>query len=117
MELFLIYVWLKLDSVGVVLIAATVVLAVVAPMMFMFGNMEDSEVALKWGRRGLIALGLVVAAKVIFPTSTDVAVLVGASYGLDLAKSAEGQKAWTLIRGKANELLDEELKKLSPPAK
>jgi hypothetical protein len=50
----------------------------------------------------------------LVPDKEEIAILVGAHYGMELAKSPEGVKAWTLIRGKANEILDAELKKLEP---
>jgi hypothetical protein len=54
----------------------------------------------------------------LIPNQTDTAILVASSVAIDVAKSPEGTKIGQLLRGKANELLDAELKKLSPqPAK
>lgn len=58
---------------------------------------------------GAICIGLAL----MLPSKTDVAILVGSSIALDVVKSPEGQKIGTLIRGKANELLDAEISKLS----
>lgn len=46
---------------------------------------------------------------IVTPSAKDTAILVGASYAIDLAKSPEGQKIQTLIRKKANDFLDEAL--------
>jgi NADH:ubiquinone oxidoreductase subunit 6 (subunit J) len=117
MELLLIYLWLKLDSLNTLIVIAGAVAAIATFGCFMFGSIEQEEIGITWGKRGVFAVVVCATLAVAMPSSKDVAILVGASYGLDLAKSSEGQKAWTLIRGKANELLDEELKKLTPPAK
>lgn len=51
---------------------------------------------------------------VAIPNQTQTAVLVATSVALDIAKSPEGTKIGQLLRGKANELLDAELKKIQP---
>lgn len=51
---------------------------------------------------------------VVIPDKTEAAVLVASSIAIDVAKSPEGTKIGQLLRGKANELLDAELKKLAP---
>lgn len=51
---------------------------------------------------------------VFIPNQTQTAVLVGTSIAVDVAKSPEGQKIGALLRAKANELLDAELRKLQP---
>lgn len=48
----------------------------------------------------------------LIPSKQEIAVLVGGSYALDVAKSPEAAKLMTVIRGKANEILDGEIKKL-----
>jgi hypothetical protein len=44
--------------------------------------------------------------------SPDVAILVGASIAIDVARSPEGEKAVRLLRMKVNEVLDEEISKI-----
>ncbi len=127
MELFLLYLWLKLDSV----LSLLLVIVISSGFAYLFGwlprswenfdNKADngSEFHKKYcrwhNRLVFIALGALCIGTVL-PSSKDTAILVGASIALDVAKSPEGQKIGTLIRGKANELLDNEIKKLNQPA-
>ena len=46
----------------------------------------------------------------VIPSKSDVAILVGANYAFKAADTPEAQKVMTLIRKKANEMLDEQLK-------
>jgi hypothetical protein len=124
MELFLLYLWLKINSVIAASVAAALVLAVVALFKFMavgidrdvYGEQhaERNKVGSRWAR-GLVAAAVPFAlVAVLTPNKTDIAILVGAAYAIDLARSPEGAKVQTLIRAKANELLDAEIAKLKP---
>lgn len=131
MELFLIYVWLKLDTILGVLGFASAVSLVVAIILMcategkalnspksiqerkLYGQ-DDLIMASVWFRR-LITTGLLcLSGFILIPDKEDVAILAGSYFTLEAAKSPEAQKVWTLMRGKANELLDEQLKKLQP---
>ena len=120
MELFLLYCWLKLDSILMMLwislfITAIVLIFATAHRMDISED-ENPEAVLfrkqhtkaykSWFALALFAL--------LLPNSTNVAVLVAGSYAIDFVKSPEGTKVSALIRGKANEILDAELKKLTP---
>jgi hypothetical protein len=120
MELFLIYVWLKINSIITMAQIATVFLGFGALGFFIsaaidediYGAIPSVPIHRKLAKKlAAWAIGCAVIWGVV-PDKTDIAILVGASYALDLARSPEGQKVQTLIRGKANQMLDEELKKL-----
>lgn len=49
---------------------------------------------------------------VTLPSSKDVAILVGVHYANKLIESPENAKVQTLLRAKANDILDNEIKKL-----
>lgn len=119
MELFLIYLWLKLDHI---LAVATVFTAVCAAcflgLSFPVLGADEFERREAWYpqmKKLWVVLLFLLPLNTLFivftPSSRDVAILV------NMAKSPEGQKIGTLIRGKANELLDSELEKLSKGTK
>lgn len=132
MELFLLYLWLKLDAVGVLLI-----FSLIASIIFLFISSHHCAEA-QWNltnyrslydpttqetrlslwkplRKKAVIYSLGLAALLaVFPSSKDVAVLVGAHLALDVVRSPEGAKVATLLRGKANEILDAELQNLLP---
>ena len=67
------------------------------------GNNETSKLWIK------ITLALTVCS-IILPSKTDVAILVGANYALKAAETPEAQKVMSILRAKANEILDAEIK-------
>lgn len=134
MELFLLYVWMKLSTIQVVLgifIAAGVVAVLFCaihllddsvPKRYNYDTREEWETAveakkknrgpyrllqrLKWAIPALIALF------VVMPSQTQTAVLVARHYALRMADSPEASKVTQVLRKKANEYLDEELKEV-----
>ena len=136
MELFLLYVWMKLSTIQVVLVIfiAAGVVAVPAlalaltllddsvPKRYNYDTREEWETAveakkknrgpyrllqrLKWAIPALIALF------VVMPSQTQTAVLVAGHYALRMADSPEASKVMQVLRKKANEYLDEELKEV-----
>jgi hypothetical protein len=117
MELFLLYIWLKLGSISTFLIFLTVVgLAVTLFMTIDIGlNREDyiKENRLKeltdFRKTAFIVVVTAGLGATFLPSKSDVAILVGASYAFKAADTPEAQKVMTLIRKKANEMLDEQL--------
>lgn len=135
MELFLLYVWMKLSTILVVLgifIAAGVVAVLFCaaalldddsvPKRYNYDTREEWETAveahkknrgpyrllqrLKWAIPALIALF------VVMPSQTQTAALVAGHYALRMADSPEASKVMQVLRKKANEYLDEELKEV-----
>ena len=134
MELFLLYVWMKLSTIQVVLgifIAAGVVAVLFCVLVLQQGDedvvagryhREEWETAveakkknrtpyrllqrLKWAIPALIALF------VVMPSQCQTAVLVAGHYALRMADSPEASKVMQVLRKKANEYLDEELKEV-----
>ena len=134
MELFLLYVWMKLSTILVVLgifIAAGVVAVLFCvitllddsvPKRYNYDTREEWETAveakkknrgpyrllqrLKWAIPALIALF------VVMPSQTQTAVLVAGHYALRMADSPEASKVMQVLRKKANEYLDENLKEV-----
>ena len=123
MEVFLVYLWLKLDSfLGSLLFIGMCLLC--APIIYNFGKIdcwtkqEKQEFTDKWWKKvkkavyaGIFCLFVVLIA----PSSKQTAILVGTSYAVDFAKSPEGAKIGELIRKKANDYLDEQLKEAQKP--
>lgn len=118
MELFLLYVWLKINTLVVSLNMLGAAAALGAIVCFI--NVSEThdhdkkkkwlKYAWKWVRIAPIVLGFAA----LIPSKTDIAILVGASVALDMAKSPEGVKVGTLLRGKVNEVLDEAIKEMTP---
>ena len=115
MELFLIYIWLKLDIlfyfVGVITAGAIVA------CLFSAMNMDKTWEGVDYVKRNkqnrdkyFIYSVIFSVALIAIPSKTDVAILVGANYAFKAAATPEAQKVMTLIRKKANEMLDEQLK-------
>jgi hypothetical protein len=67
-----------------------------------------------WSKVCLVALFCWV---MFIPSQKNVAILVGASYAMDMAKSPEGAKVQTLLRSKVNEYLDNEIKAINSEKK
>ena len=123
MEVFLVYLWLKLDSFLRSLVVVGLCL-LYSLIIYIFGKSncrekeEKQEFADKWWKSvkkavyaGIFCLFVVLVA----PSSKQTAILVGTSYAVDFAKSPEGAKIGELIRKKANDYLDEQLKEAQKP--
>jgi|SRR6476660_3072919 len=125
MELFLIYLWLKLDAF--IFISGVLVVGMLIALGMYYAFRNDDWLSNSLGNKDnsyklfdskykvikrtlLISIPLLFIFAVVTPSSKDTAILVGASYAIDLAKSPEGQKVQSLIRKKANDFLDEQLK-------
>lgn len=124
MELFLIYLWLKLDVFIFVSVALALILLLVFGFYYIIRNDDwlsnnlnkDESYTLFDKKHGWLKKTSLITAifsiifAIVTPSAKDTAILVGASYAIDLAKSPEGQKISLLIRKKANDFLDEQLK-------
>jgi hypothetical protein len=112
MELFLLYIWMKLGVLFSLVIISGILCLVIAFILWLYhGDYPDKgywNLCKKWLISG-ITLVLISAT---IPTQNQVAVLVGTHYALELGKSPEGQKIVSLVRAKANDYLDEQLKEL-----
>lgn len=113
MEIFFVYVWLKLNTLIIVFSLLSWVLALVL-VGSGIGYAMEGHTKQKWWAVFKIPtwsfIGCLISA-VFIPTQSDTAVLVGTHYAVKLANSTEGEKVVSLIRQKANEYLDEQLKK------
>ena len=124
MEVFFVYLWLKLDSfLALVGVAGTALLF--CWFAYLIGkdgcHYEDAKEAFtnKWWNKTKKAVYLgffCIFIATMAPTSKETAILVGTSYAVDFAKSPEGAKIGVLIRKKANDYLDEQIKEITPPA-
>lgn len=119
MEVFLVYLWLKLDSIMGFFWVALIALAVACMFTVIAWGVESTfnyERAQGYRKTffKLLKYGfpLVVIPLITLPTSNQAAVLVGTHYAVKLAESPEGLKVQSLIRKKANEFLDEQLKEV-----
>lgn len=133
MELFLIYLWLKLDVFITVLFLA-LVFSIVATAVTLIPWEESStygqprEEALTkaakiklyrmtWRKRWITLFMTLLVPYLLIPNSKETAILVLSHYALSFANSPEGEKVFKLIRATANNILDTELQKLNQPAK
>lgn len=109
MELFLLYLWLKLNSI----IGASIGLAIAACGATLFGLMwwsVERNRLMPHFKKAVAAIIALFAMAVLLPSKTDVAILVGGHYALKMADTPEAAKVMSVLRLKANELLDEQLK-------
>ena len=123
MEVFLVYLWLKLDSFSTSLLFVGLCL-LFTPIIYTFGKFdcwtkeEKQEFADKWWKsvkKAVYAGIFCLFVALVAPSSKQTAILVGTSYAVDFAKSPEGAKIGQLIRKKANDYLDEQLKEVQKP--
>jgi len=124
MEVFLVYLWLKINAFSVLLSVVGIVLMLMIlwyalKVDMTWNDTEKVNVREQWWpivkRNFFIGLSCVVFSAAI-PSAQQVAILVGTSYAVDFAKSPEGAKIGSLIRKKANDYLDEQIKEITPPA-
>jgi len=120
-ELFLIYLWLKLDAFRTGSITAFIVMAVFGMCWLIFAGIESPmfDVEKYWANQKRLfntyaKLPVIIITSLflfswILPTSRQTAILVGSYVALDIIKSPEGEKIGKLVRQKANEFLDKEL--------
>lgn len=115
MEVFFVYLWMQLTSISILFLTVSCL----AACMWIAGWLARSEtrentpfynkvVRVQKGCVGVFAvMGTLFF---LLPSQATVAVMVGTHYALKLASSEEGVKVQSLIRKKANEYLDEQLK-------
>lgn len=124
MEVFLVYLWLKLDLFIGFLWGGAVIAGfwrVVCALnkhdnvnyswkeFYRRPDAYDVQYKHRWKYCWhVIVICLTLA--LTLPTANQAAALVGTHYAVQLASSPEGQKVQSLIRKKANEYLDEQLK-------
>ena len=123
---FLMYLWLKLDTILSIFATMIVVYCVFRILQWLSIEMEhpwseEEKVANNlrmkdftdkfWGRVTKVVIALFILAAV--PTSNQTAVLVASSYAENAFQSQEGQKVVQLAKLKANKYLDEQIKSLT----
>lgn len=119
MEIFLLYFWLKLNTIIGLFILLCVGSVAAALLRFAwchtpydYAETDKRLVASKhlWWRFASGALvGLFLANSI--PNKTETAILVGGHYALKIGETPEAAKIMSLMRKKANEILDQELAK------
>lgn len=123
MELFLIYAWMKLDTLRVflgvsvaLLIAAALVFCMIANEHGTYDSKEDRKAKYnRWINRVkklMIAAIFFGISSLLAPSSNQAAILVGSHYALEFAKSPTGAKIGKLLEAKVNQALDEQLKEI-----
>lgn len=133
MELFLIYLWLKLDVFITVLSIALVFSIVVMVVILIpweesstYGQPSEEELTkaaniklcrMTWRKRWITLFMTLLVPYLLIPNSKETATLVLSHYALSFANSPEGEKVFKLIRATANNILDTKLQKLNQPTK
>ena len=119
MDLFLLWVWLRLDALigilGMMAPASWILAFLSGAIRLTAADERESEAkTLVTKVNSWLTVGAIVATcgLVLVPSSKDVAVMVGYYYGKEALQSPIGQKAQKVLLGKANEILDQELEKL-----
>ena len=121
MELFVIYLWLKVDLFINIFTWVLAPITLIVLLVYVIARSEKHSYSIEqfktnWDnklKKFLIISGTLFTIGILTPDSKDIAILVGASYAVDFAKSPEGAKIGTLIRKKANDYLDEQLKEVA----
>ena len=121
MELFVIYLWLKVDLFINIFTWVLAPITLIVLLVYVIARSEKHSYSIEqfqtnWDnklKKFLIISGTLFTIGILTPDSKDIAILVGASYAVDFAKSPEGAKIGTLIRKKANNYLDEQLKEVA----
>lgn len=125
MEVLFVYLWLKLNALFwlIFLVFPFSLLCWGVYGMSLSDSrsaQEAKEFRTKWWsklKRTLIIGISCLIISVMLPSTQQTAILVGTHYAVDLAKSPEGVKVFSLIRKKANDYLDEQLKPETKPQK
>jgi hypothetical protein len=112
MELFLLYIWMKLGDLFVILLVAAATFLLFAIICLLQHYDYPTKGWWVLSKKWFAASATLVIISATIPTQNQVAVLVGTHYALELGKSPEGQKIVSLVRAKANNYLDEQLKEL-----
>lgn len=125
MDLFLVYLWLKLDSIGSTLTLLCFGSGFMVAGVGLFKLMcsvegelfENSQATLskmlKWSSA---VFGLAITLSTLLPSSKDVAILVGVHYVNKAIETPEAAKVQTLLRLKANEMLDKHIQEATKAA-
>jgi hypothetical protein len=106
LELFLLYIWLKLNA----MIALFTLIAVAAGFTILINWIATGR-WLSLSTKAAIVLTISGIFAFMIPTSKDTAILVGAHYALQIGKSETGQKVMSVLQKRVNEYLDKELSK------
>jgi len=141
MDLFFIYLWLKLDAIGIFCASIGALLSLVVVLVgtvnsttkvnpaydawkkenskqLVYHNPYDPNLRVMlwstWPRWKYVPMMMLVMS-VILPTSRDTAIIFASHYALELSKSPEGEKVWQLVRGTVNKELDAALADLVKP--
>ena len=112
MELFILYLWLKLNVISGFIAGCGVFIFIITIIPIIYHALTEDNLWPKAFRNLSIVATLILVSNLI-PSKTDTAILVGAHYALKVAETPEAAKVMTLLRQKANDLLDEELNKTS----
>ena len=117
MELFLLYVWLKLDTIhftcGFIIVLTLIYLLFRAMWATSPSNDRKREMTSQKLstsiRRCSVTIAVLFITGLVLPTQKETAVLVAGHYALQVIESPEAAKIVGVLRMKANEYLDKEL--------
>jgi len=116
MELFILYLWLKIDTIiGFFIFAGCSSVIALIFSAIRFSDYSDTLDKKKyWNTKikvFLVLIPLLFSTGNLIPSKQDTAILVGAHYALKVAESPEAAKVMTLLRQKADTMLDEAISK------
>ena len=111
MELLLLYLWMKLPTLAV-LNGVAILLCVILGFGIFPVEQDTTRWEIRVRQRLKWIIPALIALFVVIPSQTQTAVLVAGHYALRMADSPEASKVMQVLRKKANEYLDEELKEV-----
>lgn len=119
MDLFLVYLWLKLDSVlgvfqfiTVVGLCSLLVLTYIYLLSFTESDIRGTEARIKLKKcinKALLIISISTTFAIVIPSTKDMAILIGVHYINKAIETPEAAKIQTLLRMKANEVLDKHI--------
>lgn len=112
-DYLLLYLFTRLDSLRIVIVVATIALAVLQVLSFFAISDGDGVGALKdnktWGRSLIVSLFLVMGI-VAIPSSKDLAIIVGGKIAADAVRSPEAAEIGGLVYDAIRQKLKEAAK-------
>lgn len=112
MELFLLYLWLKLDLFSSICTLLFMGGGFLGGFLFCISADSDHPGDVKgrsFAKKLLIVALICGPIAMLLPSKKDAAILVGGHFALQAVQSPEAAKIISVLRLKANELLDEQL--------
>lgn len=111
MDIFLLYLLTRLDTVIGLSIGLMIAFGMGALFGFLFGNIDGSDEALMWGRRSLIGFAICAAVFAVTPSQKDALFIVAGVGVIEAAKTDTAKRLASKSVQIIEDFLDGQLKK------